>query len=80
MSLYAAAESVPLQKMLRQPSKLYNQPRLERQDNMENQNLTPMETWQTHGRGDNDSEYQIYTACAESLGWTVKSYDEWLQS
>ena len=47
---------------------------------MENQNLTPMETWQTHGRGDNDSEYQIYKACAESLGWTVKSYDEWLQS
>ena len=31
-------------------------------------------------RGTNDDEYQIYVACAESLGWPVKSYDEWLAS
>jgi hypothetical protein len=36
--------------------------------------------WQAQYRGDNDSEYQIYVACAESLGWTVKTYDEWLES
>lgn len=38
------------------------------------------ENWQTQARGDNDSEYQIYVACAEDLGWTVKTYDEWLNS
>lgn len=27
-----------------------------------------------------DSEYDIYVAQAESLGWVVKSYDEWLNS
>jgi len=47
---------------------------------MDNQNLMPMDTWQTQTRGDNDSEYQIYKACAESLGWIVKSYDEWIRS
>lgn len=26
------------------------------------------------------SRYQIYVACAESLGWVVKSFDEWLNS
>lgn len=36
------------------------------------------ENWQTQARGTNDAEYQIYVACAESLGWVVKSYDEWL--
>ena len=45
-----------------------------------NETLTPAETWQTQSRGTNDQEYQIYVACAESLGWAVKSYDEWLQS
>ena len=24
--------------------------------------------------------YQIYVACAESLGWEVKSFEEWLNS
>jgi hypothetical protein len=24
--------------------------------------------------------YQIYVAQAESLGWDVKTYDEWLES
>ena len=46
----------------------------------DNQNLIPTDTWQTQQRGDNDSEYQVYVACAESLGWTVKTYDEWLRS
>jgi len=42
--------------------------------------LLPRETWQTQNRGTNDAEYEIYVAAAESLGWTVKSYDEWLKS
>jgi hypothetical protein len=36
--------------------------------------------WQTQARGTNDAEYQIYIANAESLGWVIKSYDEWLNS
>jgi hypothetical protein len=36
--------------------------------------------YQTQLRGDNDSEYQIYVANAEALGWTVKSYYEWMNS
>lgn len=47
---------------------------------MDNQNLIPSADWQTQSRGDNDSEYQIYVACAESLGWKVKTYEEWLNS
>jgi hypothetical protein len=31
-------------------------------------------------RGTNDDEYQIYVSNAKNLGWTVKSYDEWLDS
>lgn len=46
----------------------------------DNPNLIPADTWQTQQRGDNDYEYQVYVACAESLGWTVKTYDEWLRS
>lgn len=42
--------------------------------------LVPGATWQTKSRGDNDSEYQIYVACAQDLGWVVKTYDEWLNS
>lgn len=38
------------------------------------------ENWQTKARGTNDSEYQIYVANAEALGWAVKSYYEWLNS
>ena len=48
--------------------------------NMMNDTLIPNANWQTQQRGDNDSEYQIYVAAAESLGWEVKSYDEWLNS
>lgn len=43
-------------------------------------NLNRAEFWQTQYRGTNDSEYQIYVANAEALGWVVKSYDEWLAS
>jgi hypothetical protein len=43
-------------------------------------NLQVVETWQTPLRGTNDSEYQIYVAAAEDLGWEVKSYEEWLNS
>jgi len=24
--------------------------------------------------------YQIYVACAESLGWPIKTFEEWLNS
>lgn len=48
--------------------------------NQDNNALLPAATWQTQCRGDNDSEYQIYLAAAESLGWTIKTYDEWLNS
>ena len=43
--------------------------------------------WQTQARSDNDSEYQIYIACAgdangidTTTGEPLKSYDEWLNS
>lgn len=48
--------------------------------NQDNDKLLPNANWQTRYRGDNDSEYQIYRAAAESLGWTIKTYDEWLNS
>lgn len=43
--------------------------------------------WQTRSRGDNDSEYQIYLACADNgkgidvtTGKPLKTYDEWCKS
>lgn len=27
-----------------------------------------------------EDRYAVYVACAESLGWVVKSFDEWLNS
>lgn len=53
-----------------------------------NGKLEVLETWQTQARGDNDSEYQIYLACADDgkggditrNGAPLKSYDEWLSS
>lgn len=36
--------------------------------------------WVTATRGTNDSEYQIYVANMQSLGWQVKTFDEWLDS
>lgn len=35
---------------------------------------------QTNLRGTDREEYEIYKACAQDLGWIVKSYDEWLRS
>jgi len=46
----------------------------------DNDALLPNANWQTQTRGDNDSEYQIYVAAAELLGWKIKTYDEWLNS
>jgi len=37
-------------------------------------------TSQTQVRGSNSSEYEIYVANAEDLGWPVKTYEEWLNS
>ena len=42
--------------------------------------LMASDTWQTQQRGSNEQEYEIYKAAAESLGWPLKSYDEWLRS
>jgi hypothetical protein len=46
-----------------------------------------LDTFQTRIRGDNDSEYQIYLACADdgngnsiTNGKPLKTYDEWLNS
>lgn len=45
-----------------------------------NKNLEHKEFWQTQSRGSNSAEYEIYVTNAESLGWIVKTYDEWLSS
>ena len=42
--------------------------------------LQTKDNYQTQSRGSNSDEYDIYVAAAESLGWPVKSYDEWLNS
>jgi hypothetical protein len=42
--------------------------------------LVPATGGQPPIRGSNDAEYEIYVVAAESLGWVVKSYDEWLAS
>ena len=47
---------------------------------MDNQQLIPAATWQTQTRGTDCAEYQIYKAAAESLGWPVKTFDEWVKS
>jgi hypothetical protein len=44
--------------------------------------------WQTHCRGTNDNEYQIYLSCADdgkggditNGGKPLKTYEEWLNS
>jgi len=33
---------------------------------------------QTKLRGTHSAEYEIYVACAESLGWEVKTFEEWM--
>jgi len=49
--------------------------------------LTYSNDWQTQTRGTNNSEYQIYLACAgdsegndTSTGQPLKTYDDWLNS
>ncbi len=49
--------------------------------------LEQNEFWQTQARGSNDSEYQIYMACADNgkgidftTGKPLKTYEEWLNS
>jgi len=49
--------------------------------------LTYSNDWQTQARGTNDSEYQIYLACAGDsegndtfTGQPLKTYDDWLNS
>ena len=49
---------------------------------------TVRDTWQTPARGSNDTEYQIYLACAHDgkggditrNGEPLLSYDEWLEA
>ncbi len=47
---------------------------------MEKPDLLPRANWQTQSRGTNQQEYEIYVAAAKSLGWRIKSYDEWMKS
>lgn len=47
---------------------------------MNDTKLLPRADWQTQTRGTDDAEYQIYVAAAESLGWVVKTYEQWLNS
>jgi len=35
---------------------------------------------QTKLRGTHSQEYEIYVTNAESLGWCVKTYEEWMKS
>ena len=49
--------------------------------------LEQKEFWQTHARGSNSAEYQIYLDCADdghgydiTTGQPLKTYDEWLAS
>lgn len=35
---------------------------------------------QTQLRGTHEQEYEIYRECAESLGWNVKTFEEWMES
>ena len=46
----------------------------------ENTELQRKEFFQTKTRGSNEDEYKIYVECAESLGWEVKTFEEWIKS
>ena len=55
--------------------------------NLEQNDLLPSASFQTRIRGDNDSEYQIYLACANdgngnsiTTGKPLKTYEEWLKT
>ena len=45
---------------------------------MSETDLIPSDFNQTQVRGTNEQEYEIYAACAESLGWEVKTFEEWM--
>lgn len=54
---------------------------LPRRTDMDDDNtLLPRDDWQTQARGTLQDEYEIYVANAESLGWPIKTFDEWLNS
>lgn len=36
--------------------------------------------WRTRQQGTMEQEYEIYVANARSLGWELKTFDEWLDS
>lgn len=38
------------------------------------------EELRTHYRGKISDEYLIYVAAAESLGWPIKSFEEWFNA
>ena len=38
------------------------------------------ECLETTIRGTSEQEYEIYRSAAEDLGWTVKTFDQWLSS
>lgn len=44
----------------------------------ENNNHRPMTLTQL--RGTDDQEFQIFLACAEDLGWPLKTFEEWKAS
>lgn len=54
--------------------------RQRRRKEMDDNTLLPRDDWQTRARGTLQDEYEIYRANAESLGWPVKTFDEWLAS
>ncbi len=43
-------------------------------------NLTSVLPQPTHDQGSLRDRYDIYRANAESLGWAVKTFEEWLDS
>ena len=43
-----------------------------------NEQLVDQKGCQTKLRGDNNQEFQIFKACAEDLGWTIPTFEEWL--
>lgn len=42
--------------------------------------MTENEHWQTQQRGTLEDEYNTYVANALSMGWAVKTFEEWLES
>ena len=46
----------------------------------ENELIEQIYNCRTKLRGSHEQEYQNYAECAKSLGWKVKTYEEWLNS